>query len=438
MDKAKEILTKYWVGILCGVIALIAIIANFVPLGSYHEELKGKLQSSADTYSQIDNLMRQTRLKPKLLDDPEQKELNMFPSPTVIESGQRLVAKLEDESKAAMAEVVKVNRHEQLVNGVLPEPRGNFPFNFRAEYIKRLAGDDGTGGTLAKDVLKAVMPPTNEQIAAEEKRKWTEEYVPRLIFDNAGQGGRALNQDQVEADFQVLRTRLPNDMREAAAKSGLIYMAPNVLAMEPSVANKIGPPPTTPTIWWAQMALWVQEDVVNAIAHANRDATDVTNARVKRLVAVNVPIGPSMIYGKPLTVPGSGMGGMGGAEAPAPVPYNPNEPVTLDYKVTPTGRTSNPLYDVVHYQVEMVVGAKDLPAVLASFSDKRLVTVVNIDSLVAEDSTQAAKEGFIYGPDPVLRVVLRCESLFLREWTIPLMPEVIKKLMGIAPPTQTM
>jgi hypothetical protein len=45
MDKVKDIVTKYWVGLLCGVIALAAIIAAFVPLGGFHEELKGKLGS---------------------------------------------------------------------------------------------------------------------------------------------------------------------------------------------------------------------------------------------------------------------------------------------------------------------------------------------------------------------------------------------------------
>jgi hypothetical protein len=428
MDKAKDILTKYWVGILCGVIALVAIIASFIPLGSYHDELKQKLQGSAGTHTQIDQLMNQSRLKPKLLDEPEQKELGMFPSASVIDSGKKLVDKLEEESKNAMSRVVTINRHEQLLRGVLPQPMGNAPFDFRAAYIKRLAGLEGT---LASETLKAVMPPTNEQIIAEEKRKWTQEFANRLIPDATGQG-KALNQDQVEADFQTARALLPGQMRESAAKAGKIYMAPGVLGMDPIVANKIGPQPPTPIIWWSQMALWVQEDVANAIAHANRDATNVTNSRVKRLLALNVPISSSMIFGKTMTVPGSGMGG---PEAAAPIaPSNPNEPVVLDYKGTPTGRTSNALYDVVQYQVEMVVAAKELPAVLTSFSDNRLVTVLNVESMIAEDSTVAAREGFMYGADPVVRVVFRCESLFLREWTVPMMPDVIKKMMGIAPP----
>lgn len=433
MDKVKEILTKYWVGILCGVIALVAMIAYIIPLGGYHEELKGKLTSSANTYNQIDQLIKQQRLKPKLLDKPEQEELGMFPSATVIDSGKKLVEKIEGESKSAMTKVVTINRHQPLVAGVLPSPGGNWPFEFRKAYINRVAGQDGMGGTLAKEVLHAVMPPTAEQIAAEEKRMWADDFSKRLIPDAAGQG-KALNQEVIEAEFQRARDALPTHMRETAAKSGRVYMAPAVLVMDPMVANKIGPAPTTPTIWWSQMGLWVQEDVANAVAHANRDATNVTDARVKRILAINVPISEKMIFGKTLNMPG---GGMGGPEAAAVPASNPNELVVADYKGTPSGRVTNGLYDVVQYQVELVIAAKELPAVLTSFSDNRLVTVLNVESIVAEDSTLAEREGFRYGADPVVRVVFRCESLFLREWTVPMMPDVIKKLLGIAPPAPT-
>jgi hypothetical protein len=430
MDKVKDILTKYWVGILCGVIALIAIIAAYVPLGGYHEELAGKLKSSAGTYTQLNTLMTATRYKPKTLDQAEQEQLAVFPSQSIIDSGKKLVEKLESESKSAMAAVVEKNQKKPLVANAFRG--GGAGYDFRDAYNKRL---DPVHGTLITEVLKATMPPTADEIKVEADRRWREDYVPRLIPDAAGTGN-PLNKDMIETEYRTAMEQLPNQMRAQRAQRAKVYMAPGTLLVDKTVSDKLLPPPRPEVMWWAQMALWVQEDIAAAIAQANKDAANVTQSRVKRILMVNVPIGPQMIFGKQLANPtGGGMMAPAPDAAVAPQPgSNPNDPVVLDYKTTPSGRTSGGLYDVVQYQVELIVSAKDLPAVLSSFSDNRLVTVLNVQQMWAEDGAAAAKEGFMYGPDPVVRVTMRCEALFLREWTVPMMPKPVKDVLGIPQP----
>jgi hypothetical protein len=432
MDKFKEILTKYWVGILCGVVALIAIIASFVPLGGYHEQLKQKLQSSAHTYTELNSLLTAHRLKPKMFGDTEQQELGVFPSQTIIDSGKTLVADLEKESRNAMATVVKINIHPPVAPGALPNPGGPGGYNFRDAYLKRLNPIDGT---IYTQTLKATMPPTTDDIKKEGDRLWKDEYVPRLIPDASGSG--SLNKDLIDKEYKEAMDRLPGEMRSARAQAAKVYMAPTVMVMDPTVSNRLLPPPSPVVMWWAQMALWVQEDVAAGVAEANKDAANVTQSRVKRIVAINFPIGPQMIYGKTVSLPGSSMPGAAPDATAAPT-QNPNDQVPLDFTRTASGRISCGLYDVVRYQVELVVAAKELPAVLTSFSDNKLVTVMNIENLVAEDGAAASKDGYLYGPDPVVRVTLRCESLFLREWTAPLMPDLIKKMLGVPlPPPPT-
>jgi hypothetical protein len=430
MDKFKEMLTKYWVGFLCAAVALIAIIAAFVPLGGYHDQLKAKLQTSAKTYSDLNSLMTAHRLKPKTLDKPEQEELNVFPSQSIIDSGKELVKQVEDQSKAAMVTVVKINMHAPVSPGALPNPGLPGGYSFREKYLERL---DPVKGTMMTQTLKSTMPPTADEIKKEGDRKWKDDFVPRLIPDASGNG--ALNKDLIDKEYKEAMDLLPGQMRAERAHAAKVYMAPGVMQMDPTVAGRQLPPPSPPIMWWAQMALWVQEDVAAGIAEANKDAADVTQSRVKRILGVSFPIGPQMIFGK--TLGPAGGAPMGGAEAAVPV-QNPNDQVALDYTRTPTGRVSCGLYDVVRYQLELVVSAKELPAVLASFSNNRLVTVLNVENIVAEDGAAAARDGFLYGSDPVVRVILRCESLFLREWTSPLMPDVIKKQLGVPlPPPPT-
>jgi hypothetical protein len=51
-----------------------------------------------------------------------------------------------------------------------------------------------------------------------------------------------------------------------------------------------------------------------------------------------------------------------------------------------------------------------------------------INSLVKQ------KEGYVYGPEPVVTLKVECEALFLREWTIHFMPKEIRDQLGIPDP----
>jgi hypothetical protein len=109
---------------------------------------------------------------------------------------------------------------------------------------------------------------------------------------------------------------------------------------------------------------------------------------------------------------------------------NPKAPVAFDYSASITGRKSNPLYDVVYVNVDMVVETARLPQVLDELSRYNFFTVVAIN-VVPADSFEAARSGFVYGPEPVSNVFMTLETIWLRDWTTQFMPDDLKSSLGI-------
>jgi hypothetical protein len=60
----------------------------------------------------------------------------------------------------------------------------------------------------------------------------------------------------------------------------------------------------------------------------------------------------------------------------------------------------------------------------------KLITVQQFD-LSAVDGIAAADDGYVYGDVPVVRLTIRGEELFLRDWTVKLMPDQIKSLLQV-------
>jgi hypothetical protein len=433
MDQLKTILAKFWVGILCAIIAIAAIIASFWPIDGYHEELYGKLQSSARNYDKAYNLMHKERLKPVAPGQTTPDRLKDFPSPRIIKSGEELKDKVNEQSLAVVKKVVDINTHQPLVPGSLPNPAGIMPLEYRSAYNLTL----GPTGTIYTDILHAGLPPTPEDVKARTDAMWADTYSKQLVPD-PNNAGKLLNQESVDTQFKREVAKLPARMRQETAQKYHIYAAADAMPIDLNVANKNGPLPNPSQIWWSQMALWLEQDVAHAIANANAGAKDVSESPVKRLLRLEIP-GPDQA--KLFTGNRAGnmqqqpMNGMDGSVAPpAPITADANTPVPQNTAISPSGRVSCNMYDVVQFHLEMVVAAKDLPLIMDSIAKGRLMSVLNVESLTAEDVVAAETQGFFYGQDPVVRVRLTCEALFLRAWTLPLMPDSVKRMLPTGTP----
>jgi hypothetical protein len=425
-----DIVKKNIVSIILGVVALLCVVAVFIyPTPKYYESLRTDANARKAEYDKVKALVDQKRQLPIL--DPEStepKELNTFPTRPVIDEGARLTKAVAQSSQGLMEEVVKINQHKLLLVGSLPAPNPVTGINFISAYQRRVnppLPPEDRSGSIQNEILRAGMPPSDTDITRAKEETKVRISRERLVWDK----GVAINQEQVNQEINSQLANLPDVMRSQAAKSCLIYMQPDAINVNPTIVGNQPPDPVN--IWNAQVQLWVQEDVCLAlralnsqpISHTNGTSgpassppVDVTESPVKHLYKLDV----------------APMFGAGAVMPVAPVGADPNAP---NYAVSPTGRMSNALYDVVPFHLVVNVEVDKVPALLAELTRNRLITVRQVESINPIDSAGEAAKGYIYGRKPIVQVALSGEELLLRQWTVPWMPEAVRKALNVTVPT---
>lgn len=198
------------------------------------------------------------------------------------------------------------------------------------------------------------------------------------------------------------------------------------------------------TLFLMQWNYWVAEDVLAALKAANGER-DVLQGPVKRILALSSTLqAPSVA-----AAPADGAAAGDGAEPPPPPvddgsgaaaaggdaavvagstgePVNPEAPLpAADYSKSFTGRSTNQLFDIVTCEVRLIVETSSIPQVMDQLARRNFITVTDV-KLRPVDSFAAAEEGFMYGAAPVSAVSLKLETVWLREWTGPFMPDDLR------------
>src|SRR4051794_2899599 len=133
-----EIVKKNIASILCGVVAIAAVVAWFWPIGGMYSTLKADVDKSKQQYDQVETLRKAPRKLPTLVleGNAEQAELKSFPNEKVIKAGQEKTAALTAQSKKMLETVTNLNIHHPLVEGSLPSPNPLAVQTFPVEYQK--------------------------------------------------------------------------------------------------------------------------------------------------------------------------------------------------------------------------------------------------------------------------------------------------------------
>jgi hypothetical protein len=95
-----------------------------------------------------------------------------------------------------------------------------------------------------------------------------------------------------------------------------------------------------------------------------------------------------------------------------------------------TGRQDNAVFDVRRVEVRLIAATAELPLLFDALAKVNFITVVDA-AIERADPFAAAKQGFIYGKDPVSSVRLELETIWLRSWTAPLMPAKVREALGV-------
>lgn len=411
-----DIVKKNALSIACGVIALIAIIAIFYPLSSQLETLQTDLQSRASVYQSLQSLRTKSRTLPVVNpQNPNPPPLDRFPNQQLIKEGQAIPAAFVQQAAEIEKAARKMNEHELLVPGSLPMPASEtYAFRFRDDYR------DMINNGIAK-IMNAGHPPTPDEIAAAQQKLYNDVYKPQLVIVN----GQARNQETVNAQFQADSAQVPKQQTELVAKTHMVYMDLTALTPSPAPTLSVTPQasgggaagvPTPTDMWYAQLGVWIDQDVAKAIARTNEGFKNVTQAPVKRLIKIGIDQRPYIL--PPTYAPGT------------PITGDPKAAVPKDFNASPTGRECNPMYDVVDFNLTVNVEADKIPWLLSELSDRQFITVLKAD-VKPVDSALDQTQGYIYGTKPVAQVNLVCEEIFLHDWCAPLMPkEVASNLAG--------
>ena len=415
-----DIVKKNVASLIFGVIALIAVVLAFYPMNGKFDEINKLLDERAKKYSLAEGILKKSRLLPEvdLVSTSAQKPLNEFPSPKITAMAKGFMDQLISQSRGVLETAVQINQNESVVGAKklmlltpdsLPEPKNNADNIFKSSLQPEF-------DALRLKVLMAGNPPTEDEIKKEQDKLLAQHQSKRIL----GADGIAINEQAVQDAYQKDLLLLPAKMRADIANRCRIYVDPEVISAPREIISAIQSPSPT-VIWYTQAALWVQEDVCRAISEVNGSGKNVQESPIKRLVSLTIPPGSAM-YVRADAAPADGAArGAAGADTGAPSNADP----ARNFTISPTGRASNNMYDVISFSLVLHVDQTKIPAILKQLSKDRFISVRNFD-LTRLDTTPLVELGYVYGSAPIAEITLDCEAIQMREWTTPLMPRVIK------------
>jgi len=395
-----EIVKKNILSIVCGVIAIAPVVVYFVYVhGSLYPSLEEQAKVRQSNYDTLVNLMGKPRNLPVVkLDKADPVPLPGYPTIPVIEKAKEVTGKLTGQSAQILKVAVDMNRRPPLVQGVFPKPDDTSKFAFRDAYA-----DFMTNGI--KAILKGANPPTLEDVANAEQKLWDDKYASKVFMVN----GVEANREVVDQEYLGEVANLRETLQKETAEKNMCYLDATAVKTNDALWQTSQSPPT-PQVWYAQTALWVQADIVQSIADLNKraGAHNIIDAPVKHVQSVEVPQGVEQF----MRITDTSQEGLAAG--------------MTDYMSSPTGRTSGSVYDVIKWTLVVKMDARYVAALIQELGRGKFITVHKVET-TSVNTTLARDDGFFYGNSPVVQATLSGEALLLRDWTMKLVPESIKK-----------
>lgn len=395
-----------------------------------------------------------------------------------IEQSKIVVTGYEEFNRGVGKEAAAVGRreHKPLVDGLFPQvaltdaQKASPAAKEDAERSKLNEMEDALLGKRGKE-----NPYAQVLAIARAGAPIGEKEMADLLRDNAARyreqvtsNSRQLTPDEVDAQTAMLVERRMGALRGRAAQLG-VYATMDVFDMPkkgedggrgPSrgsdasdgaakprtiAVGAIEPTDLTPAkLFVHQWDLWFLSDMASAVALANRSSSDgkpqgIAQNVVKRITRLRVfnvedmqsldakaSAEPSMELTPP-TAPVAPTGGTPGFE-----------PLDLNRSITGIVRGGwNKTYEVRRGEMEVVVSSSRVQELVAAIARTNLMSVTGME-LEYIDVWEEARQGYFYGDEHVVRATLQIESVWLKQWLLPLMPVELQKAMWMevaeAPP----
>lgn len=427
----------YWISLLSGVVALGAI--TLAVLGLRQDSVVTEMQNRVGEASEIST--RRNNPKNQEIIDAEQ------------ERGRRF----EQQYKKTLDEAARINERKPLLEGVFPSPpRLDLAYRFQTEYGNKfyefprhlLAGDvpsvleiedereimdelarrkqlqgeepptPGAQPTPYTPVAPPMAPSAGRGAPPGMQGRGAPPGVPtvgggpgRMPGVNPAYSGTGGQMGEAERRAAVKKARNIRIYATAAQGRTVFHRNPNVF---------LDQAPSARDMWYAQVGLWVQEDVVNAIAKLNDEAARqlggeeacVANMPVKRIVGIQV-LGYVTSNGLFVPFASEDTAGFSPQAGPAPPAF--------------TARNSDSRFDVIRFTLTVVVRQPDMLRLVDQITRENFYQLINIDYQVAPE----VEGSYFYGGDPVVRATMDFEGYMARKVYEAMMPEAVLEELGI-------
>jgi hypothetical protein len=437
--------------VVLGVVAIGSLVAGWLVSSSMSAEVRAKAQARAGKLTELTGVERGSVTLAIPGSEPTSKQLVV--NQKVLDEYQRITGSLKGDADGVHKLALERNRgrHQPVMSGVFPQPpadkRSVIAFGLHKQLVAAYEA-------LLRDI-NAGSPPPNDDVGEALSRRESQ-----FVESTLKKASRSDLDAKELADLRedLARSRLAIYGEHAQKVS--VYAELSALDVPLSPENRKLPSMGQLFDW--QWKYWITSDILRAIADASAGTPDgtpgsVIGSPVKRVLSLRIPDGG---FGAREQPTGSSFGGMGfgsggggggeaappagesaaGAAAPAGADAALTEPqidltqeASRDYKRSFTGRTTNPIYDVRLAYLTVVVETARMPELFDALARRNFMTVLDVKVRPA-DPFLAASEGFIYGKNPVSEVDLVIESVWLREWTAPLMPAEVRTALGVGSP----
>lgn len=272
---------------------------------------------------------------------------------------------------------------------------------------------------------RAALPPAEEDVLIELQRSKLR-FVQAELSKSIEM--KLTSEEQAKLVDDLTNRRLAA-YRDVAVNSGL-YLDGQSIGAPTAPLSEVN----MEQLWFMQWKYWIAEDIVRACSKLNEGASIATGP-VKRIIAIQFHGSVGSVAsasggdasGETATAPPDGEGGSVPSNG---VPIDPNALVSLsNYTVSFQGWGSNQLYDVFRTTVTLVVETAKIPLLTNALAQQNFIAITNVRMLPV-DPFAAIQSGYFYGENPVSTVTLTLESVWLRQWTGPLMPDQVRAKFG--------
>lgn len=407
-----DMLKRQMFFIICGVVAAGGIALGAMGI-SKMSDVRDGVQEAADMAAKLPGLRRGA-------DGPI--------NGAAIDAQLERIEKVKAYHQQVLDWAYQRNQFKPLMEDCFPDPDRDRKRAFRDAYFEQfneLRKKLRAGDVATSDEIK------DAQVLIQEEAK-----ADRAFGIDQGEAGAADSSADDEDDIPLqYASGLLTDhgaKTNPAARANLIkargmYCYANPATFEVFNVLSEGIAPDVNDMWDAQVSLWIQQSVVEALARVNnRQAKALRDAGHSPWVGL-LPIKEVVsIRTSPYIVEGAESKGYSGPTGDGPATPPSSEAETFTHTV------SNDLFEAVQFTVKLVVDARLVPTIIDELCKDNFNTLLHLayEDVNGEDST-LLMNGKIYGSQPTVRVVMDFETVFFGDLYRDMMPDAVRDSLGL-------